>query len=139
MQPSGRVVKLRARRSHPRSPANPYGYRPYPRRGRDHPRRGLLTPREQEVRAAAASHHTAADIAAQLHPYEGTVRIYLSAAIRKVGARNRREAIELANEKGPALEGNGRALLTALAHDSVARLASSRSLRWRSRAEGRVP
>jgi two-component system, NarL family, response regulator DesR len=35
---------------------------------------GLLTPREQEVRAAAASHDTAADIAAQLHPYEGTVR-----------------------------------------------------------------
>jgi DNA-binding CsgD family transcriptional regulator len=28
------------------------------------------------------------------------VRNYLSAAIRKVGARNRREAIELANEKG---------------------------------------
>jgi two-component system response regulator DesR len=61
---------------------------------------GLLTPREQEVRAAAASHDTAADIAAQLHPSEGTVRNYLSAAIRKVGARNRREAIELANEKG---------------------------------------
>jgi DNA-binding NarL/FixJ family response regulator len=28
------------------------------------------------------------------------VRNYLSAAIRKLGARNRREAIEFANEKG---------------------------------------
>jgi DNA-binding CsgD family transcriptional regulator len=28
------------------------------------------------------------------------VRNYLSAAIRKLGVRNRREAVELANEKG---------------------------------------
>jgi two-component system, NarL family, response regulator DesR len=59
-----------------------------------------LTPREHEVLAAAASHDTAADIAARLHLSEGTVRNYLSAAIRKLGVRNRREAIELANEKG---------------------------------------
>jgi two-component system response regulator DesR len=59
-----------------------------------------LTPREHEVLAAAASYDTAADIAAQLHLSEGTVRTYLSAAIRKLGVRNRREAVELANEKG---------------------------------------
>jgi two-component system response regulator DesR len=42
----------------------------------------------------------AGEIAAQLHLSERTVRTYLSAAIRKLGARNRREAIELANKKG---------------------------------------
>jgi two-component system response regulator DesR len=59
-----------------------------------------LTLREQEVLAAAASHDTAADIAAELHLSEGTVRNYLSAAIRKLGVRNRREALDQANEKG---------------------------------------
>jgi two-component system response regulator DesR len=59
-----------------------------------------LTPREHEVLAAAASRDTASEIAAELHLSEGTVRNYLSAAIRKLGVRNRREAIDLANEKG---------------------------------------
>jgi two-component system response regulator DesR len=59
-----------------------------------------LTAREQEVLAAAATYDTAADIAARLHLSDGTVRNYLSSAIRKVGARNRREAIDLATEKG---------------------------------------
>lgn len=59
-----------------------------------------LTAREHEVLAASASHGTAAEIAAELHLSEGTVRNYLSAAMRKLGARNRREAIALANEKG---------------------------------------
>jgi two-component system response regulator DesR len=59
-----------------------------------------LTPREHEVLAAAARFDTASDIAAQLHLSEGTVRNYLSAAIRKLGARNRREAIDVATEKG---------------------------------------
>jgi two-component system response regulator DesR len=59
-----------------------------------------LTPREHEVLAAAAAHDTAAAIAATLHLSEGTVRNYLSSAIRKLGARNRREAIDLAVEKG---------------------------------------
>jgi two-component system response regulator DesR len=59
-----------------------------------------LTTREHQVLAAATSHDTAAEIAAALYLSEGTVRNYLSAAIRKLGARNRREAIELANEKG---------------------------------------
>ena len=59
-----------------------------------------LTRREHEVLAAAAGHDTAADIAAALHLSEGTVRNYLSASIRKLGARNRREAIDRAVEKG---------------------------------------
>jgi two-component system, NarL family, response regulator DesR len=59
-----------------------------------------LTPREHEVLAAAAAHDTAAAIAATLHLSEGTVRNYLSSAIRKLGARNRREAIDLAVERG---------------------------------------
>jgi two-component system, NarL family, response regulator DesR len=59
-----------------------------------------LSPREHDVLAASAGHDTAAEIAAELHLSEGTVRNYLSAAIRKVGARNRREAVELAVRKG---------------------------------------
>ncbi len=59
-----------------------------------------LTEREHQVLAAAAGHDTAADIAAALHLSEGTVRNYLSSAIRKLRARNRREAIDAAVEKG---------------------------------------
>jgi two-component system, NarL family, response regulator DesR len=59
-----------------------------------------LTPREHEVLAAAANHDTAADIAGELYLSEGTVRNYLSAAIRKLHARNRREAIDIARDKG---------------------------------------
>jgi two-component system response regulator DesR len=59
-----------------------------------------LTAREEEVLAAASRHDSAGDIAAALHLSEGTVRNYLSAAIRKLGARNRGEAIAVAREKG---------------------------------------
>jgi two-component system response regulator DesR len=59
-----------------------------------------LTAREHDVLAAATTYGTAAEIAADLHLSEGTVRNYLSAAIRKLGARNRREAVDLAREKG---------------------------------------
>ncbi|MEO9173889.1 MAG: response regulator transcription factor [Gaiellales bacterium] len=59
-----------------------------------------LTAREEEVLAAASHHDSAGDIAAALHLSEGTVRNYLSAAIRKLGARNRGEAIAVAREKG---------------------------------------
>ena len=59
-----------------------------------------LTEREREVLAAAAEHATAAEIAAALFLAEGTVRNYLSAAIRKLGARNRSEALRIAGEKG---------------------------------------
>jgi len=59
-----------------------------------------LSPREHDVLAAAVGHETAAEIAAALHLSEGTVRNYLSSAIRKLGARNRREAVAVAVEKG---------------------------------------
>lgn len=59
-----------------------------------------LTERETEVLAAAASHDAIAEIAARLHLSNGTVRNHLSAAIQKLGARNRAEAVELAQQKG---------------------------------------
>ncbi len=59
-----------------------------------------LTGREREVLAAAVDYATAAEIAAHLHLSEGTVRNYLSSAIRKLRARNRAEALRLAEQKG---------------------------------------
>jgi two-component system response regulator DesR len=59
-----------------------------------------LTERERDVLAAARGHATAAEVAGRLHLSEGTVRNYLSAAIRKLGARNRAEALRIAEEKG---------------------------------------
>jgi two-component system response regulator DesR len=59
-----------------------------------------LTAREHEVLAAAREHATVADIASVLHLSPGTVRNYLSAAMGKVGGRNRAEAIRAAEEKG---------------------------------------
>jgi two-component system, NarL family, response regulator DesR len=59
-----------------------------------------LTDREGEVLAAAAGHDAIADIAARLHLSPGTVRNHLSAAIQKLGARNRAEAVEIAQQKG---------------------------------------
>ncbi|HXB48962.1 MAG TPA: response regulator transcription factor [Streptosporangiaceae bacterium] len=59
-----------------------------------------LTDRETEVLAAAASHDAVADVAARLHLSPGTVRNHLSASIQKLGARNRAEAIQIAQRKG---------------------------------------
>jgi two-component system response regulator DesR len=59
-----------------------------------------LTEREHDVLAAAAGHATAAEIARTLYLSEGTVRNYLSAAMQKLGARNRADAIEIARDKG---------------------------------------
>ena len=59
-----------------------------------------LTEREHDVLAAATTHRTAAEIAASLYLSEGTVRNYLSAAIQKLGAHNRADAIRIAEEKG---------------------------------------
>jgi two-component system, NarL family, response regulator DesR len=59
-----------------------------------------LTDRETEVLAAAAGHDAIADIAARLHLSNGTVRNHLSAAIQKLGARNRAEAVQIARQKG---------------------------------------
>lgn len=59
-----------------------------------------LTEREREVLAATVDTATIADIAAQLSLSQGTVRNHLSAAIQKVGARNRAEAARIALERG---------------------------------------
>jgi two-component system, NarL family, response regulator DesR len=59
-----------------------------------------LTDREGEVLAAAAGHDAITDIAARLHLSPGTVRNHLSAAIQKLGARNRAEAVQMAQQKG---------------------------------------
>jgi two-component system response regulator DesR len=50
--------------------------------------------------APAAGHGAIADIAGRLHLSPGTVRNHLSAAIQKLGARNRAEAVEIAQRKG---------------------------------------
>jgi two-component system response regulator DesR len=59
-----------------------------------------LTEREREVLAASEGGATIEDIAAKLYLSEGTVRNYLSTAIKKLGARNRVEAARLAERKG---------------------------------------
>jgi two-component system response regulator DesR len=59
-----------------------------------------LTEREREVLAASEIGATIEDIAARLYLSEGTVRNYLSTAIKKLGARNRVEAARLAERKG---------------------------------------
>jgi two-component system response regulator DesR len=59
-----------------------------------------LTTREREVLAAALPGISHAEIAARLAVSEGTVRNHLSAAMQKLGARNRMEAALLAEQKG---------------------------------------
>lgn len=61
---------------------------------------GPLSEREREVLALVPSCGTVADIAERLGLSEGTVRNHLSAAIQKVGARNRAEAARIAADKG---------------------------------------
>ncbi|MCX5142682.1 MULTISPECIES: response regulator transcription factor [unclassified Streptomyces] len=59
-----------------------------------------LTERERDVLRTAADGSTNAEIAAELHLSQGTVRNYLSMAIQKMAARNRAEAVRMAREKG---------------------------------------
>jgi two-component system, NarL family, response regulator DesR len=59
-----------------------------------------LTERERDVLAASANGATIEDIARKLYLSEGTVRNYLSTAIKKLGARNRVEAAHFAERKG---------------------------------------
>ncbi|HEX4521355.1 MAG TPA: response regulator transcription factor [Gaiellaceae bacterium] len=59
-----------------------------------------LTSRERDVLAASVDHATAAAIARHLHLSEGTVRNYLSSAIRKLRTRNRAEAVRIAEDRG---------------------------------------
>lgn len=59
-----------------------------------------LTERETDVLAVARSGGSIADIAHALHLSEGTVRNHLSGAIGKTGARNRADAVRVADENG---------------------------------------
>ena len=59
-----------------------------------------LTEREREVLAASEGGATIEDVAARLYLSEGTVRNYLSAAIKKLGTRNHVEAVRLAEKRG---------------------------------------
>ena len=59
-----------------------------------------LSPREREVLAAAVDGSSIASLATRHLLSEGTVRNYLSSAIKKTGARNRIEAVRVAERLG---------------------------------------
>ena len=59
-----------------------------------------LTPREREVLAAARTGEPVAELAGKLHLSHGTARNHLSAAMGKLGARSRAEAVRRADDEG---------------------------------------
>lgn len=59
-----------------------------------------LSDRERQILQRAGEGRSSADIAAELHLSEGTVRNYLSEAIAKLGAANRTEAARIARTRG---------------------------------------
>ncbi|MFZ0044031.1 MAG: response regulator transcription factor [Solirubrobacteraceae bacterium] len=59
-----------------------------------------LTPREHEVLAASRDHATVAQLAQALYLSPGTVRNHLSSVMQKLDARNRADAVRLAEERG---------------------------------------
>jgi two-component system response regulator DesR len=59
-----------------------------------------LTEGECEVLRLTASGADPAEVAARLNLSYGTVRNYLAAAVTKLGARNRVDAIRMASEAG---------------------------------------
>jgi two-component system response regulator DesR len=59
-----------------------------------------LSDREAEVLRRHAAGASAAEIADEIHLSYGTVRNYLASAVTKLGARNRMDAIRIANEAG---------------------------------------
>ena len=59
-----------------------------------------LTPREHEVLAASRDHATVAELALALYLSPGTVRNHLSSVMQKLDARNRGEAVRVAEERG---------------------------------------
>ncbi len=59
-----------------------------------------LTPREHEVLEASRHHATVAELAAALYLSPGTVRNHLSSVMQKLDARNRAEAVRVAEERG---------------------------------------
>jgi two-component system, NarL family, response regulator DesR len=102
-----------------------------------------LTEREREVLAVSEGGATIEDIAARLYLSEGTVRNYLSTAIKKLGARNRAEAARLAEKKGWLLWGGGRGLpLSALVSTptgSARQLLSTSAFQLFLFGAGRIP
>ena len=50
--------------------------------------------------AAARGHEAITELAGRLRLSQGTVRNHLSAAIQKLGARNRAEAVQIAERNG---------------------------------------
>ena len=62
--------------------------------------RNPLSPRELAVLNAAASGAPHCEVASRLHLTVGTVRNYVSAILRKTGARNRLEAVRIAESAG---------------------------------------
>jgi two-component system, NarL family, response regulator DesR len=59
-----------------------------------------LTPREHEVLAASRRYATVAELASALYLSPGTVRNHLSSVMQKLDARNRVEAVRVAEERG---------------------------------------
>jgi two-component system response regulator DesR len=59
-----------------------------------------LSDRERQVLQRAGDGRSGAEIAAELHLSEGTVRNYLSEAIAKLGAQNRTDAARIARARG---------------------------------------
>ncbi|WP_040951934.1 response regulator transcription factor [Gorillibacterium massiliense] len=59
-----------------------------------------LSPREREMLRLAATGMNAPEIAAELYLSPGTVRNVISAILDKLGAKNRMEAVRMAEEKG---------------------------------------
>jgi two-component system response regulator DesR len=59
-----------------------------------------LTGRERDVLVASRDGATVAEVAGKLFLAEGTVRNYVSSAIAKTNARNRLEALRIADERG---------------------------------------
>ncbi|WP_219460425.1 response regulator transcription factor [Nonomuraea rhizosphaerae] len=59
-----------------------------------------LTPRETTVLREAARGASAEEIASRLHLSAGTVRNYLTGAITKTGARNKIDAVRIAEDAG---------------------------------------
>ena len=59
-----------------------------------------LTVREREVLGASREHATIAEIAAALYLSPGTVRNHLSSVMQKLDARNRGEAVKIAEHNG---------------------------------------
>ncbi|WP_250036457.1 LuxR C-terminal-related transcriptional regulator [Paractinoplanes maris] len=62
--------------------------------------RSPLSARELDVLSVAASGVPSVEIAARLHLTAGTVRNYISVILRKTGARNRLEAVRVAESAG---------------------------------------